>query len=123
MNLSLSLSLSLSQVLDRLKLCDNAATMLTDAFTKACHNAFTKACRGNVEDFSLSRSSTCRARLVNRLKLSQNIMDEFGENASEFLALHWDGKLIKDRYGNKFKALYVLISEPPTYSKSKLVDV
>ena len=44
----------------------------------------------------------------------------FKDNAPEFLALHWDGELTKDRYGDKFKVLSVLVSGPRTHSEGKL---
>ena len=77
-----------------MKLNDNAATILAAAF-----------------------------RLVNRLKLSQNIVDDFKENALEFMALHWDGKLTINSYGNTFETLSVLVSGPPTHSKGKLLGM
>jgi len=105
----------ITKVLDRLKISDNAATMLASAFIKACH--------GKVDDFCISRSTTRRSRIANRLQISESIVNEFKESPPKFLALHWDGKLTKDRYGNKFDALSVLVSGPPNCKEGKLLGV
>ena len=68
------------------------------------------------------QSSADRARLLNRVKLSQNIVNEFKENA-EFLVLHWDGKLTKERYGNQFKPLSAEVPRPPTHKDGNLLGV
>ena len=39
------------------------------------------------------------------------------------MALHWVGKLTKDRLGNKFEALSVVASGSPDYINGKLVGV
>ena len=75
----------ITKVLDRLKISDNAATMLASAFIKAC--------QGKVEDFCISRSTTRRTRIAKRFRISENIVNEFKESPPKFLALHWDGKL------------------------------
>ena len=94
-------------VLDCLKLSDNAATMLISSIIKACE--------GDPKDFCLSRSSTHRARIANRLKVSQDIFEKFVENLPKHIALHWDGKLTKDRLGNRHDALSVVASGEPSY--------
>ena len=65
-----------TQVLYRLKLSDKVAPTLAATFIKEYQE--------NVEGFSLSRLSTYRAPLVNRLKLSQNIIGEFKEMHQKF---------------------------------------
>ena len=105
----------ITKVLNRLKISDNAATMLASAFIKAC--------QGKVEDFCISRSTTRRTRIAKRFRISENIANEFKESPPKFLALHWDGKLTKDRYGNKFDALFVLVSGPPNHKEGKLLGV
>ena len=97
----------ITQVLDRFKISDNAATMLEASFIKAC--------QGDVNDFCLSRSTTYRARIDNRLQISNEIFQEIREAPSQDLALHWNGKLTKDCFGNKHEALSVLVSETSTY--------
>ena len=97
----------ITQVLDRFKTSDNAATMLVASFIKAC--------QGDVNDFCLSRSTTYRARIANRLRISDEIFKEIRKALSQDLALHWDGKLTKDCFGNKYEALSVLISRTSTY--------
>ena len=53
-------SSEITEVLDRFKIADNAATMLIASFVKAC--------QGDVNDFCLSRSSTYRARIATDFK-------------------------------------------------------
>ena len=82
--------------------------------------SFVKACQGDVNDFCLSRSSTYRARIANRLQISSEIFDQISETPQDCLALHWDGKLTKDRYNNKHEAVSVIISD---FKDSKLLGV
>ena len=93
-------------VMDRLKISDNAATMIMSPFIQACD--------GNISDFSLSRSTTYRARIANRLQVSKEILKEY---SPEFVALHWDGKLIQERYGEKYDALFTIASGPPHFKE------
>ena len=86
-------------------------------------SAFIKACQRKVEDFCISRSTTRRTRIAKRFRISENIVNEFKESPPKFLALYWDGKLTKDRYGNKFDALSVLVSGPPNHKEGKLLGV
>ena len=85
--------------------------------------SFIKACQGNVNDFCLSRSTTYRACIANRLRISDEIFQEIREAPSQYLALHWDGKLTKDCFGNKHEALSVLVSGTSTYKEGKLLRV
>ena len=84
---------------------------------------FIKAFQGNVNDFCLLRSTTYRARIANRLQISKEIFQEIGETPSQDLALHWDGKLTKDCFGNKHEALSVLVSGISTDKEGKLLGV
>ena len=79
-------------VLDRLKLSKNAATMLLTSFIHVCN--------GDIDDFSISLSTIQRARIAKRLEISSIIFDELYENLPKWAALHWDGKLTKDRIGS-----------------------
>ena len=45
------------------------------------------------------------------------------ENPPTFAALHWDGKLLSDRLGNKHEALAVVASGSPNYLHGKLLGV
>ena len=80
-------------VLDRLKLSDNSATMLISFATKAC--------KGDVNDFCLPRRSTYRPRVAKKPNVSKHNFVEFTESPPKQIALHRDGKLKKDRFGNK----------------------
>ena len=104
-----------TQACDRLKLSDNAATMLLSSVIKACN--------GNINEFSLSRCTTRRARMANRLLISQGILDEVLQNPPENVDLHWDGKLTADRFGNKHEAQAVIASDPQTYTNGKLLGI
>ena len=75
----------ITQVLDRFNIL--AATMLVASFIKVC--------QGDVNDFCLSRSTTYRACIANRLQISNEIFQEIRETPSQDLALHWDSKLTK----------------------------
>ena len=85
--------------------------------------SFIKACQGDVNDFFLSRSTTYRAHIANRLQISDEIFQEIREAPSQDLALHWDGKLTKDCFSNKHEALSVLVSGTSTYKGGKLLGV
>ena len=85
--------------------------------------SFIKACQGDVNDFCLSRSTTYRARIANRLQISDEIFQEIRKAPSQNLTLHWDGKLTKDCFGNKHEAPFVLVSETSTYKEDKLLGV
>ena len=72
-------SSEITEVLDRFKISDNAATMIIASFVKAC--------QGDVNDFCLSRSSTYRARIANRLQISSEIFHQISETPQDCLAL------------------------------------
>ena len=112
---NLSNCTEITQVLDRFKISDNAATMLVASFITVS--------QGDVNDFCLSRSTTYRARIANRLRISDEIFKEIREASSQDLALHWDGKLTKDCFGNKHETLSVLVSGTSTYKEGKLLGV
>ena len=86
--------------------------------------SFIKACQGDINDFCLSRSTTYRACITNRLQISHEIFQEiYPEVPFQDLALHWDGKLTKDCFGNKHEALYGPVSGTSTYKEGKLLRV
>jgi len=104
-----------TKTVDRLKISDNAATMLLAAFIKACE--------GDISQFVLSRSSTRRARTSTRLQIHHSIMKEVINNPPENIALHWDGKLTEDRLGQKFEALSVVVSSVPRFTNGKVLGI
>ena len=108
-------SKDISTAADRLKISDNSLTMLIASFIKAC--------KGDTNDFNLSRSTVRRARSGSRLEISQAIMRDMFHTPSKNIALHWDGKLIQDRLGNKHEALAILVSAAPDHSEGKLLGV
>ena len=66
---------------------------------------------------------TYRARIANRLQISDEIFKKIREAPFQDLALHWDGKLTKDCFGNKHEALSVLVLGTSTYKEGKLLGV
>ena len=85
--------------------------------------SFIKACQGDANNFCLLRSTTYKARIANRLRISDEIFKEIREAPSQDLALHWDGKLTKDCFRSKHEALSVLVSGTSTYKEGKLLGV
>ena len=87
--------------------------------------SFVKACQGDINDFyvGLSCSSTYRARIANRFQISSEIFHQITETPQDCLALHWNGKLNKDRYGIKHEALSVIISGISDFKDGKLLRV
>ena len=98
--------------MDRQKISVNAATMIMPAFIQAYD--------GNINEFSLSRSTIYRARIANKLQVSEEILKEFIENSPEFVALYWDGKLIQERYGKKYDALSIIARGLFHFTEGKL---
>ena len=103
------------KALDRLKVSDRAGTMLVAAFIKACN--------GNPDEFRLSRSSSYRSRIAQRLQISQSIFESVTENPPKNVAIHWDGKLTKNRLGDQAEALAVVASGSPTFESGKLLGI
>ena len=104
-----------AMVRDRLKLSDNAATMILSTFIKACG--------GDINDFCLSRSSTCRSRIASRLQVSQQIFSEFSQNPPKYVAVHWNGKLSQNRYGESHEVLPIVATGPPNFTNEKLLVI
>ena len=102
-------------VCDRLKLSDNAATMILYTFIKACG--------GDINDFCLSRSSTYRSRIASRLQVSQQIISEYSQNPPKCVAVHWGGKLSQNRYGESHEALSIVATVPPNFINGKLLAI
>ena len=102
-------------ICDRLKLSDNDATMILSTFIKACG--------GDINDFCLSRSSTYRSRIASRLQVSQQIISKFSQNSPKYVAVHWDGKLSQNRYGESHKALSIVATGPPNFTNGKLLAI
>lgn len=100
---------------DRLKLSDAQLTMILSAVVKAG--------QGNLDNFDISRSTTRRSRMANRLKISEDIIDTVRQNPPKFGALHWDGKLISDLLGECQERLAILVSGAPEYNEGKLLGV
>ena len=100
---------------DRLKLSDNKTTMIVSAVIKATG--------GNLDDFDISRSTSRRSRMLNRQRIAESVIDNMRLNPTQFGALHWDGKLLKDILVMQHEQLAVLVSGAPEYSEGKLLGV
>ena len=104
-----------AMVCDRLKLSDNAATMILSTFIKACGR--------DINDVCLSRSSTCRRRIASRLQVSQQIISEFSQKTPKYVAVHWDGKLSQNCYGESHEALSIVATGLPNFTNGKLLAI
>ena len=104
-----------AMVCDRLKLSDNAATMILSTFIKVCG--------GDINDFCLSRSSTYRSRIASRLQVSQQINSEFSRNPPKYVAVQRDGKLSHNRYRESHEALSIVAAGPPNFTNGKLLAI
>lgn len=104
---------------DRLALSDNQTTAMVAAVLKAGG--------ADLSDFTISTSTARRSRINARYSLSENYMKSFSEKPPKYLALHWDGKLLKDvlgaNPGDSVESLAVLVSGSPQYQEGKLLGV
>ena len=69
--------------------------------------SFLKACQGDVNDL---------------MRIFDEIFQEIREAPSQDLALHWEGKLTEDCFGNKHEALSVLVLGTSIYKEGKLLE-
>ena len=102
-------------ICDRLKLSDNAATMILSTFIKACG--------GDINDFRLFCSSIYRSRIASRLQVSLQIISEFSQNPRKYVAVHWDGQLSQNRYGESHEALSIVATGPPNFTHGKFLAI
>jgi len=90
------------KIMESEEICNAADRLcLTDNQTTAIVSAVLRAGGGDLDDFTISRSSTRRNRMAVRYNLSQQQMANFRGNPPKFGALHWDGKLLKDILGSE----------------------
>ena len=61
--------------------------------------------------------------MANRLHVFEEILKEFKENSPEFVALHWDDKLIQKQYDEKHDASFIIASGPLHFKEGKLLGV
>ena len=71
----------------------------------------------------MSRSSTYRSRIASRLQVSQQIISEFSQNPPKYVAVHWDGTLSQNRYGESHEALSIVATGPPNFTNRKLLAI
>ena len=103
----------ITEAADRLKLSDNEVTMIVSSVLKAAG--------GDLDQFDISRSTTRRNRMANRLKLADFAIDQVRGNPPHFCTLHWDGKLLADMRGESCERLAVLVSGAPNYTEGKAI--
>ena len=86
--------------------------------------ALARSLRNIIQDFTINRSSICRARISLRQDISNRLKDNFCLGAA--LTVHWDGKLLPDLTGKELvDCLPVLVSGLNTFhlpSVPKLVS-
>ena len=98
-----------AMVCDRLKLSDNAATMILSTFIKACG--------GGVNDFCLSRSSTYRSRIASRQHVSQQIISEFSQNPTlPFTGMANYLRIVTEKVIKHFQLWLLVLQTSPTES-------
>ena len=103
------------ETLDRLKISDNVTAMLFAVFIKACG--------GDLAQFKFSRSTIHMNRVANLYEVSHEILSDLIEDPPQNVALHWDGKLIEDRFGSKFEALTIVVTAAPQFTAGKILGV
>ena len=73
--------------------------------------------------YFLSRSSACRSRIASRLQVSQQIISEFSQNPPKYVAVHWDGKLSQNRYGESHEAFSIVATGPSNFTNEKFKNL
>ena len=84
---------------------------------------FIKACQGDVNDFCLSRSTTYRTCIANRLQISDEIFQEIREAPSQDLTLHWDSKLTKDCFAINMRRFLCWFQEHQLIKRASFLGV
>ena len=103
---------TISQMVDRLKLSANQTTGFLGAVIVASG--------GDLNQFSVSKTTTLKTRKNNREKKSTEIKLSFP--APQHCVLHWDSKILKigDTTSDR---LAILVSGSPNYEEGKLLAV
>ena len=101
----------ISATADRLGLSSRARTMFVASIIKESG--------GNLEDYSISQTSSLTSGSSIRKDLSKSIAESF--KAPQFSVLHWDRKIIPNELRKKTNRLAIVISGPPDNCKGKLL--
>lgn len=105
----------ITAALDRLGLSNTKGAVLVSAVLKAGN--------ANLNEFSLSESTTRRARMRNRQNIAEAAIENLKKNPPAYATLHWDGKIIKDYFGEKREYLAVIMSGLPEYVEGKILAI
>ena len=78
-------------------------------------SAVLKARGADLDDFVISASTTRRNRINTRHNFCQSYMNDFKESLPDYGTLHWDGKLVRNVFGNTYpmESFAVLVSGTP----------
>ena len=100
---------------DRLGLSDNQVTSLVVAVLRAGG--------ADIMDFTISRCTTRRNRICNRLNIQEEIINTFHESCPDKCVIHWDGKSINNPLGSApdecSEYLAVLVTGVPDFEEGK----
>lgn len=75
----------------------------------------------DLNEVTLSKSTIRRGRQKAREEISKQQVQEFQDNMPEFLAVHWDGKMMKDLSQELKEMEAILVSGDPGYNEGKLL--
>ncbi|XP_065650847.1 uncharacterized protein LOC136079008 [Hydra vulgaris] len=76
------------------------------------------------KEVDISINTIRRARKHSRQIMSRSIISEFKTKVkSDYLTLHWDGKLMKQLSGKKFDYLTVLVRGSPNCPEGKILSI
>ena len=75
----------------------------------------------DLSEVTLSESSIRRGREKAREEICKHQFQEFQDNMPEFLAVHWDGKMMRDMSDVLNEMEAILVSGAPGYNEGKLL--
>ena len=75
----------------------------------------------DLNEVTLSKSTIRRGRQKAREEICRQQYQEFQDNMPEFLAVHWDGKMMKDLSQELREMEAILVSGNPGYNEGKLL--
>ena len=75
----------------------------------------------DLSEVTLSESSIRRGREKAREEICKHQFQEFQDNMPEFIAVHWDGKMMRDMSDVLNEMEAILVSGAPGYNEGKLL--
>ena len=104
---------NVSNMADRLNLSVRQRTAFAASVVSACNV--------DIDEVSLSKSTSWKAGKETREKTAKSIKKDF--IIPEFVAVHWDTKIVHHSFHKKSERLAILISGIPGSKESKLLSV